>query len=103
MNYTIQYLPSVERDVHDTYDWYEEQHTGLGEDFLLSSDAVISSIERNPFTYQVVFKSVRRANTRRFPFGIFYIVEGNIVTVIAITHLSRHPRTWRKRISRKPK
>lgn len=103
MKYIIEYLPSVERDVQDTYDWYKEQHIGLGEDFLLSSDATISSIQRNPLVYQVAFKGVRRAKTKRFPFGVFYIVDSNIITVIAIIHLSRHPRTWRKRISRKRK
>lgn len=103
MSYTVEYLPAVERDVQAAFDWYEEQHIGLGEEFLLSTDAVINSIERNPLTYQAVFKGIRKANTRRFPFGVFYIIEHKVITIIAITHLARHPKTWRKRISRKRK
>ncbi len=98
MIYSITYLPEVEKDVQDIYDWYEEQHPGLGEDFLLSSDASLSSVERNPLAYQKVFKVVRKANTKRFPFGIFYIIDKDVITVLAVIHLSRHPRTWKKRI-----
>jgi toxin ParE1/3/4 len=100
MDFTIDHLPDVEQDVQDIYDWYEEQHTGLGEDFLLSSDAALNSIERNPLAYQIVYKGVRKTNTRRFPFGVFYVVAKQQITIIAIIHQSRHPRTWKKRISK---
>lgn len=102
MSYSINFLPEVETDVQEAYKWYEEQLTGLGEDFLLSTDAAINSILRTPLHNQVTYKQVRKLKTKRFPFGIFYVVQGSLITVISIAHLSRHPRTWKKR-SRKTK
>jgi hypothetical protein len=35
MNYRLNFLPAVEQDVQDAYDWYEFQLPGLGEDFFV--------------------------------------------------------------------
>ena len=97
MNYSVDFLPQVEADVQTAYDWYETQSVGLGEDFLLSADATLHLIKRNPVSPPFIHKQIRKRNTMRFPFGIFYIVTGNIITVIAIVHLARHPNTWKQR------
>lgn len=44
-----------------------------------------------------VFKEIHRALTRKFPFGVFFIVKDDVITVTAIVHLARHPKTWKKR------
>lgn len=40
--------PEAESDLAEAYRWYEAQVPGLGSDFLLSVDAALSSIRRNP-------------------------------------------------------
>jgi plasmid stabilization system protein ParE len=41
---------------------------------------------------------IRRALLSRFPFGIFYRLEGGaVVVVLAILHGSRRPRSWGER------
>jgi toxin ParE1/3/4 len=104
MNYAIEFLPEVERDVLQAYNWYEEQLSGLGEDFLLSTDAAVNAIKRNPLLNAVEYKKVRKIKTKRFPFGVFYVLDKSLITVIAIVHLSRHPRTWKgRKLRRKQK
>ncbi|HWB64976.1 MAG TPA: type II toxin-antitoxin system RelE/ParE family toxin [Chitinophagales bacterium] len=103
MKYSLDFLPEAEYDVQEIYDWYELQLAGLGEDFLLSVDAALAGISRNPLTNEILYKGVRKAKTKRFPFGVFYIIDKNIITVIAIVHLSRHPRTWKKRVRKRNK
>ncbi|MDY6912835.1 MAG: type II toxin-antitoxin system RelE/ParE family toxin [Planctomycetota bacterium] len=87
----------AESEFIESYRWYEEQSTGLGEEFLRCVDACLLSIQRNPKQYAIVHKKVRRALTRRFPFGVFYLVERDAVVVLAIFHLSRDPKQWRGR------
>jgi toxin ParE1/3/4 len=101
MSYQLKFLPEVERDVSEAYDWYEEQLEGLGEDLLLSIDASLNGIVRNPHLSEVLYKGMRKRIVKRFPFGIFYIVEENVITIISVIHLARHPKTWKKRKPRK--
>ncbi len=34
---------------------------------------------------------------RDFPYGVFFTVEGDIITVLAVLHLLRHRDTWKPR------
>ena len=101
MNYLLDFLPAVEQDVQNAFDWYELQLPGLGEDFLLSTDAAINALVRKPLLNAVEYKGIRKAKTKRFPFGVFYVLGEDTITVIAIIHLARHPRTWKKRVRTK--
>jgi len=42
----------------------------------------------NPRQFPIVFKNVRRALLRRFPYSLFFVVEGDDLTVIACFHAS---------------
>lgn len=48
MKKSLTVRPEVEADVDEAYLWYEDKASGLGAHFLLSVDAVMASIERNP-------------------------------------------------------
>jgi plasmid stabilization system protein ParE len=97
MNRDLVVLPEAEADLADAYTWYEERLPGLGSAFLLSVEAVIHSITRNPQLYSPVHKNVRRALVRRFPYAVFYIVEESHIAILAVFHAKRHPATWRER------
>ena len=90
--------PEAERDLAEAYQWYESQLSGLGSDFLLRLDATLSSIQRTPDLYPAVHGKIRRALIRRFPYGIFYLVERNRIVVLGVLHARRDPRTWRHRM-----
>lgn len=100
-NYFLDFLPEVDEDVQESYDWYEKQAIGLGENFLLSVDAALEIVRRGPLLSNKVYRNVRKINVKRFPYGVFYATSKNIITVIAIVHLSRHPNTWKSRKKRK--
>jgi plasmid stabilization system protein ParE len=48
--------------------------------------------------HPVVHKEARRALTRRFPYGIFYMLDPATIAVIAVFHTSRDPRQWQARL-----
>lgn len=97
MKYKIILRPEAENDLKEAFQWYEEQKPGLGLDFLLCIDASFDIIMGNPELYQKVYKNIRRALPRRFPYGIFYIIEKNKVIVLAVLHVKRDPALLKKR------
>jgi plasmid stabilization system protein ParE len=74
MKYELIIRPEAEEDMNQSYLWYEERREGLGAEFLLSVEATLESISRFPEMYPKIYKHVRRALLRRFPFGIFYFL-----------------------------
>ena len=87
----------AESDLTQAYLWYEEQIEGLGSEFLLCIDACVQNIARSPKIYQKVYKNIRRALIRRFPYGIFFIEEADHIRIIAVFHASRNPSRWQSR------
>jgi len=95
--YKLIIKPLAEEDAKDAANWYNEKREGLGSDFLLALEAALNAIQRNPNQYQVVYKELKRALTVRFPYGIFFTVEKDVIYVLAILHTSRSPNVWKKR------
>ena len=86
-------------DLREAIDWYEARKPDLGRSFLVAVEATLSSIRENLRIYPRVDPAVRRAaTTGRFPFGIFYRIDGDRVRVIAILHNARNPEHWKRRI-----
>lgn len=89
--------PEAEEDISNAARWYEEQHPGLGHEFLDEIKDTFTQIREFPESFSSVHQEVRRALTRRFPFGIYYQIEEERIVIFAILHGSRSPRHWRSR------
>jgi plasmid stabilization system protein ParE len=83
--------PEAERELVEAHRWYARQYLGLGHAFLLSIDAAIQSICREPELYACIHKNIRRALVRRFPYGVFYLIDYEQIVVVAIFHVRRNP------------
>ncbi|MDP2334885.1 MAG: type II toxin-antitoxin system RelE/ParE family toxin [Bacteroidota bacterium] len=89
--------PSAELDAMNAANWYNSRRDGLGNEFLLALEAKFYTLRRNPLQYLCIYKNIRRALTERFPYGVFFIIENEVVYVLAIIHTSRSPKIWKKR------
>ncbi|MFH1418392.1 MAG: type II toxin-antitoxin system RelE/ParE family toxin [Planctomycetota bacterium] len=89
--------PEAESELADAYRWYEVQRSGLGLELLLSIEATIEGIRENPESFPVIHEGIRRALARRFPYGVFYLVEQEAIVVLAIFHARRDPKHWQSR------
>lgn len=85
-------------DLADARRWYEEKRPGLGDSFLDAIDTVLAVVLDHPNLHPRVSERVRRASVNRFPYGIFYEVEGDTLRVIAILHNARDPERWKGRV-----
>lgn len=47
-------------EVQEAFQYYQDKSEGLGFEFMLSLDATLQSIRRNPLTYQTIYKETRR-------------------------------------------
>jgi plasmid stabilization system protein ParE len=98
MTYKLIIRPDAELDIQDAFEWYEAQTLGLGSEFVRAIDVCLSSIGRNPLAYSVIYKQVRRVLIRRFPYGIFYVLDKDLIIVVACFHGKRNPKLWKTRL-----
>jgi plasmid stabilization system protein ParE len=88
------------QDLGEAYDWYEQQRTDLGEEFLLSTEDAFQVIQQNPELFTEMYPSIRKYNLRRFPYSVYYRIFKKSIAILAIYHQSRNPKRWQKRKSK---
>ena len=95
--FRVIFTQGAREEVIEAQDWYEREAPGLGRHFREAIDALIERMSANPRQFPIVFKDVRRAVLRRFPYSLFFVMEGETLLVIACFHASRDPAQWQKR------
>lgn len=96
MSYSLRLQAIAEKEMHQAYTWYEDQRTGIGDDFLLCTEAVFEAICDNPLHFPIVQKQIQRAVIRRFPYAVFFIVGDEYISVLAVLHCKRRPHRFYK-------
>jgi len=80
----------VEADQLKAANWYDRQQPGLGDDFLDETEEVVSLVAENALLYAVRFDDVRCVRLRRFyKYGVYYVIRGNELRILAIHHGAR--------------
>ncbi len=93
----ILFRPEARLELLDAEAWYEGSVAGLGEDFARIVDAALSAISDRPAAFPIIYKNVRQAVLRRFPYTVLFQVEEDDIVVLACHHQRRDPRRWRAR------
>ena len=91
--------PLARFDLLDAVAWYEEQRQGLGWEMFEHVDAAMRRALRDPESFAVVEETARRVLVRRFPYAVFFQVEGDRLVVLAVSHVRRDPVDWRSRLT----
>ncbi len=89
--------PEARLELLDAQAWYEGSVPGLGADFARVVDAALAAVTEAPLAFPVVYRDVRQAVLRRFPYSILFQIEGDGVIVLACHHQRRNPGSWRER------
>ena len=99
MEYELFLSQEAEKDIEQAAIWYEERRNGLGREYLLCIQAMLSTIQRNPQLFSILYRNVRRALIRRFPYGIFFFIddERRRIVVVGVLHARRSPHIWQER------
>lgn len=97
MNTPLLLRPKAEADIQAIYDWYESKRPLLGEEFLTSLRQKLEEIRENPELFPILYKNVRRALLRRFPYLVFFVIAPRYIAILAVLHASRDPAIWPRR------
>jgi len=95
----IRILDSAAQDLIDGARFYERQEQGLGEYFLDSLYADIDSLILYAGIHARFFRHYQRLLAKRFPFAVYYKIDGNTVLIYAVLDCRRNPAWIRKRMS----
>ncbi len=79
----------AENDLARARDWYDKQRPGLGDELLSVVAECLLSLESTPELHPIYYRGFRRVLTRRFPYKLFFRIEGEAVVVFRILHASR--------------
>lgn len=93
----IEIPPEAERDVFDAAMWYEQGRAGLGFRFEAEVTLAFERIANQPLQFPVLERDVRRAQVGIFPYAVFFRADGDVVTVLGVLHMHRHPNAWKRR------
>ena len=94
---TIKFHSEARKELIETSEYYEDQVVGLGEEFINEVEKVLDVIKQQPISGTKITKTERRFLVSRFPYGIIYSVEDDLISIFAIMNLRRKPGYWKSR------
>ncbi len=93
----IEFHPDVANEIKSSYQWYQKQADGLGQDYLTELESSFQTICELPKTWPKFEKGFRRFLLSKFPFSVIYQSNENKILVVAVMHNSRKPGYWSER------
>jgi len=88
--------PRVDLDVEAAFEWYENERPGLGLEFLDEVRTAYSRIVDGPLKYQVLRSGIRRTLLKRFPYAVYFTIDGADIVIVAVLHAGRDPAEWQR-------
>ncbi len=93
----IRISEAAQQDLVEGHRFYERQSAGLGDYFLDSVLADLESLQLYAGIHALHF-GYHRFLTKRFPFAIYYRIEGDLIRVYAVLDCRRNPAWIRDRL-----
>ena len=94
----IRFQPEAEAELAEARVWYGLQRDGLDATLMRRIDETLQRIVEAPNTYPLVYRQLRRAVVRQFPFAIFYEPTPDEIRVFAVYHSRRDPKRLKSRL-----
>lgn len=88
----LRYTDRSKVDIDLTFEWYEKQRRELGFEFLDCVEGSLKNILAFPEMYEQIYSSFRRCVVRRFPFSIFYTIEGDEIVIHSVFDNRQDPK-----------
>jgi plasmid stabilization system protein ParE len=81
--------PRAERDVAKARSWYEKQQIGLGDRFVQEVGQAVLALKNDADRFPLYYRRFRRVLLPRFPYKIFFILDGDRALVFRVLHAKR--------------
>ena len=91
----FRFHPEARKEARNAATWYRERSPEAARGFTDAVADGVQSIRERPETWPIWQRTVvRRRILRRFPYSIFYVVEHDVVVILAVAHHKRRPGYW---------
>ncbi len=94
----VRVLAEARLELLDAVEHYERDQVGLGKRLWDEVDEHLVWIVQNPEVAKLRAGGYRRVNLRVFPYFVAYVLRGDAVWVLAISHVRRRPEYWIERL-----
>lgn len=95
---SLKFHPQVTEDLQTSYQWYQKQAIGLGDDFIQELESAYTVISDMPQIWPLFQKGFQRYILSKFPYSIIYQVDNQSIFIVAVMHNSRKPGFWHQRL-----
>ena len=92
--------PEARAELRSAALWYDEQRSGLGDEFIAEVSVTLDRIGNVPESYptwpgtRAADPLIRKATIQRFPYVIAFERHEQHVLVLAVAHAKRRPLYW---------
>ena len=98
----VKFVAAARDELFSIASAYEKKSQGLGDRFLTEAERTLAFMKQYPMARAPVLGETRRWRLSRFPHGLLYAVENKTIYILAVGHLRRNPKFWKRR-SRRPR
>ena len=88
MNLSV--LAEAREDILAAARWYETREPGLGAALVEEIDTALSRISAGPELFPLMYRTARRALTRRFPYAVYFLYDETDIVILAVLHQRRN-------------
>ena len=86
-----------EAEIAAAFAWYQERNPQAAQAFRAETFDAIDSLADSAMNWKQDDDGVHRFVLRHFPYTVFYEMDGQVVSVLAVAHQRRRPGYWRDR------
>lgn len=90
-------LPDAESDIREAFLWYHERSPIAAYAFRTELFTAIDQLATDALIWPQDKDAIRSYILRHFPYKVFYEVQKDMVTILAVAHHRRKPGYWRER------
>jgi plasmid stabilization system protein ParE len=92
----LRVLPEAEEELTEAALWYESKRPGLGVELIAAADRAFDQMLEAPLSCAVwrADRPYRAKVLSRFPYVVFFRVDGEVAEVVAVAHAKRRPGYW---------
>jgi hypothetical protein len=96
----IDFDPAAREELRKARVWHEQQQAGLGLEFAADFDRSIAEVLQSPERFPRYLSGTQRCLLHRFKYLIVFLFENDCLAIVAVSHGSRRPGYWRKRLNK---
>lgn len=94
------FFEEASEELEDARRWYCERSEAAEAAFLRELDHAIRIVTEAPNRWPKYGSGTRRYVFPTFPYSLVYVLENEVIHIVAVAHEKRRPGYWRERLRR---